>query len=349
MRNLIWFTLFFLIGCSNSDTTNGGDNEVKELKNNKPLVSILELKKKSFKDFFYTQGHVISKKMAYVRPEINGTVIKILVEEGDYVKQGVPLFSISNDLFNSQILELNEQVSFAEYLFNKQKTMFEDGVTTELQLREAESRLNSANKAKNTLLTQLEKSNVVAPFDGFIEEIMIKVGESISPINYLCQIVNTNELFAVADVSESLLSEVSEKDSLSLYFPSLDLIIGGLIIDRVGKVINPINRTIKIECELPKNSNLLPNLMAEFRINHYSKDSAICLPSRLILKNSRGKTFVKVVDKNKKVLIQNIVLGRSYNSEIEILSGLSEGDFVIDEGKITVLKGQEVEILSSKR
>ena len=125
--------------------------------------------------------------------------------------------------------------------------------------------------------------------------------------------------------------------------------LGGLIIDRVGKLINPINRTIKIECVLPKNSNLLPNLMAEFRINHYSKDSAICLPSRLILKNSRGKTFVKVVDKNKKVLIQNVVLGRSYNSEIEILSGLSEGDFVIDEGKITVLKGQEVEILSSKR
>ena len=115
MRNLIWFTLFFLIGCSNSDTTNGDDNEVKDLKNNKPLVSILELKKKPFKDFFYTQGHVISKKMAYVRPEINGTVIKILVEEGDYVKQGVPLFSISNELFNSQILELNEQVSFAEY------------------------------------------------------------------------------------------------------------------------------------------------------------------------------------------------------------------------------------------
>ena len=347
MKKLIWLTLLAFASCSSNETT-GADplkTDISEVK--KPLVSVLELKKKSFKDFFNAQGQVISKEMAYIRPETNGAIKKILIKEGEYVTKGQALFTMSNDLFNSQILELNEQISFAEYLFSKQKTMFEDGVTTEMQLKEAESRLNSVKKTKNTLLTQLEKLNVVAPFNGFIEEILVKTGESIGPINYLCQLVNTNELFAVADVSEKLLSEISEKDPISLYFPSLDLFLDGLIIDRVGKVINSINRTVKIECKLPKNSSLLPNLMAEFSINHYSKDSAICLPSRMILKNSKGETFVKAVDENKKVLIQNVVLGRSYNSEIEILSGLNEGDLVVDEGKSTVLEGQEVGILSS--
>lgn len=347
MKKLIWFTLFVFVGCSD-DTNGGNEGEINTFVNNKPLVSVLELNKKSFKDFFNAQGQVISKEMAYVRSETNGIIKKVLVNEGQFVKKGQPLFKMSNDLFNSQILELNEKISFAEYLFSKQKIMFVDGVTTEMQLKEAESVLNSTKKAKNTLLTQLDKLNVIAPFDGFIEEVLVKAGESISPINYLCQIVNIDELFAVADVSENLLSEISEKDPLSLYFPSLDLFLDGLIIDRVGKVINVINRTIKIECKLPKNSGLLPNLMAEFSINHYTKDSAICLPSRLILKNSKGGAFVKVLDKNKKVLIKNVVLGRNYNSEIEILSGLSEGDFIIDQGKSTVLEGQEVGILSTK-
>lgn len=347
MKKLIWLTLLAFASCIRNETTDADplEKDISEVK--KPLVSVLELRKKSFKDFFNAQGQVISKEIAYIRAETNGTIKKIIIEEGEYVTKGQPLFAISNDLFNSQILELNEQISFAEYLFSKQKKMFEDGVTTELQLKEAESRVNSAKKTKNTMLTQLEKLNVVAPFNGFIEEILVKTGESISPINYLCQLVNTNELFAVADVSEKLLSEISEKDPVSLYFPSLDLFLDGLIIDRVGKVINSINRTVKIECKLPKNSSLLPNLMAEFRINHYSKESAICLPSRMILKNSKGEAFVKALDKNKKVLIQNVVLGRSYNSEIEILSGLNEGDLVVDEGKSTVLEGQEVGILSS--
>lgn len=347
MKKLIWLTLLAFASCIRNEATDADslEKDISEVK--KPLVSVLELRKKSFKDFFNAQGEVISKEIAYIRAETNGTIKKIIIEEGEYVTKGQPLFAISNDLFNSQILELNEQISFAEYLFSKQKKMFEDGVTTELQLKEAESRVNSAKKTKNTMLTQLEKLNVVAPFNGFIEEILVKTGESISPINYLCQLVNTNELFAVADVSEKLLSEISEKDPVSLYFPSLDLFLDGLIIDRVGKVINSINRTVKIECKLPKNSSLLPNLMAEFRINHYSKESAICLPSRMILKNSKGETFVKALDKNKKVRIQNVVLGRSYNSEIEILSGLNEGDLVVDEGKSTVLEGQEVGILSS--
>ena len=218
MKKLIWLTLLAFASCSSNETTGADplETDISEVK--KPLVSVLELKKKSFKDFFNAQGQVISKEMAYIRPETNGAIKKILIKEGEYVTKGQALFTMSNDLFNSQILELNEQISFAEYLFSKQKMMFEDGVTTEMQLKEAESRLNSAKKTKNTLLTQLEKLNVVAPFNGFIEEILVKTGESVGPVNYLCQLVNTNELFAVADVSEKLLSEISEKDPISLIF-----------------------------------------------------------------------------------------------------------------------------------
>ena len=70
--------------------------------------------------------------------------------------------------------------------------------------------------------------------------------------------------------------------------------IENLTVSRVGKVINAINRTVKIECKLPKNNGLIPNLMAELNINHYTKDSAICLPSRLILKNSKGVPYTRI-------------------------------------------------------
>ena len=114
-------------------------------------------------------------------------------------------------------------------------------------MKEAENGLNSVKKAKNTLLTQIEKAKVLAPFSGYIEEVLVKSGEIVSPINYLCQLINTDDLYAVADVSENLLSDISEKNPLSVYFPSLDLNIENLTISRVGKVINAINRTVKIE------------------------------------------------------------------------------------------------------
>ena len=348
MKKLIWLTLLAFASCSNNETTSAEPLEEDGFEVKKPLISVLKVEKKKFKAFFKAQGSVVSKKMTYVKPEINGAIEKIHISEGDYVEKGQALFTIATDLFNAQIAEINEQISFAEYFYNKQKKMFEDGVTTEIQLKEAESGLNRAKKAKNTLLTQIEKSKVTAPFDGYIEEILVKSGEIVSPINYLCLLINNNDLYAVADVSESLLSDVSENSSLSVYFPSLDLNIYNLTVNRVGKVVNVVNRTVKIECKLPKNKRLIPNLMAEMNINHYTKDSAICLPSRLILKNSKGETYLKLVDGNNSVFIKNIVLGRNYQSEVEILSGINEGFLVVDEGRSTVLEGQEVEVISRK-
>lgn len=345
MRNLVWFSLLLFTACKGGEETDlAFENEPKELVS-KPLVTVYKVEKKNFKHFFNAQGSVTSKEMAYLRPEINGTIKTLFVKEGDYVQKGQKILSISTDLIDAQISELNSQLSFAKYLFDKQKTLFEDEISSEIQLKEAENNLHRIQKAKKTLLTQLEKSNIVAPFSGYIENIMIQIGESVSQMNPTCHLINTNELYVEADVSENLLSEISVGNPVDVYFPSLNIEIKALKLDRIGRVVNNVNRTVKIESKLPLSNGLIPNLMAELSINHYSKDSAVCLPSRLVLKDSKGKTFVKILDKNNSVVICPVKLGKNEKTIVEIISELEAGSLVIDDGKSTVLEGQEVEII----
>ena len=347
MKKILWISILTLIACQNTkvdEKSNEAADETEELNNKKPLVSVYEVQTTSFKDYFHTQGSVISKKIAYIKPEINGSIKTIHVGEGDYIMKGDPIVTISIDLLSAQIAELNEQISFAEYLFKKQQSMFEEGVSTEIQLKEMESNLKRSIKAKNTLLTQVEKGRVIAPFNGYVDEISVKLGESISPMTNICQLVNTDQLFVVADISENLLSEVAKGDPLKVFFPSINLELENLSLNRIGKVINPINRTLKIEAKLPKVDILIPNLMAELSINHYSKDSAICLPSRVILKNSNGETYIKILDQNKRVVIKPISLGRRDRAKVEITSPIEIGTLVVDDGKSTIIEGQQVEI-----
>jgi RND family efflux transporter MFP subunit len=345
MRNLVLFSLLLFTACKGGEETDlAFENEPKELVS-KPLVTVYKVEKKNFKHFFNAQGSVTSKEMAYLRPEINGTIKTLFVKEGDYVQKGQKILSISTDLIDAQISELNSQLSFAKYLFDKQKTLFEDEISSEIQLKEAENNLHRIQKAKKTLLTQLEKSNIVAPFSGYIESIMIQIGESVSPMNPACYLINTSELYVEADVSENLLSEISVGNPVDVYFPSLNIEIKALKLDRIGRVVNNVNRTVKIESKLPLSNGLIPNLMAELSINHYSKDSAVCLPSRLVLKDSKGKTFVKILDKNNSVVICPVKLGKNEKTIVEIISELEAGSLVIDDGKSTVLEGQEVEII----
>ena len=346
MKNILWFSFLIIVACQSNDeiiitATDNGDNLI-----NKPLVSIVTVQKKKFKHYFNTQGSVISKEMAFLRPELSGVVHTLNIEEGDYVKKGQLIITVSTDVLVAQLAEINEQVLFMEYLFEKQKNLFNEGLSTEIQLKEVENNFNRIKKSKNTLLTQLEKAKVVAPFSGFIEKVMVQIGESVSPMVSVCHLVSTDDLYVVADVSETLLSKISKNNPLEVSFPSLNLKLEALKINRIGKIVNPINRTVKIETRLPSSKKLIPNLMAELKINHYSKDSAICLPSRLILKDSDGNTYVKLLDNKNKVLICPIILGNSEKSEVEIISGLKEGAKIIDNGKSTVLEGQEVEIIS---
>ena len=135
-----------------------------------------------------------------------------------------------------------------------------------------------------------------------------------------------------------------QKKPLQPLMRILTLQIDDLVLNRIGKIINPINRTLKIEAKLPKIEILIPNLMAELSVNHYSKDSPVCLPSRVILKNAKGETYIKILDQNNKVVLKSVVLGRSDQAKVEVSSPIEIGALVVDEGKSTVLAGQEVEI-----
>jgi hypothetical protein len=68
------------------------------------------------------------------------------------------------------------------------------------------------------------------------------------------------------------------------------------------------------------------------------------LPSRVILKNAKGETYIKILDQNNKVVLKSVVLGRSDQAKVEVSSPIEIGALVVDEGKSTVLAGQEVEI-----
>ena len=141
MKKIIWVVLLAIVACQNNQI-DGESNEVvaenKDSTNNKPLVSDVEIKSTYFKHNFHTQGSVVSKEIAFIKPEINGSIKTIHISEGDYVAKGDPIVTISIDVLTAQVAELNEQISFAQYLFKKQQSLFEDGVSTEIQLKEME-------------------------------------------------------------------------------------------------------------------------------------------------------------------------------------------------------------------
>ena len=315
---------------------------------NLPLVSTYEVIKKPFLHYHEIQGNTVSKSMIYIRPEITGIVTQLPVKEGDYVTKGQLLISMSNSTLVAQVGELEQQLEFASFLFAKQKKLYDDGIGTEIQLKELENNVLRLKKAITTINTQIEKSEILAPFSGYIEQLTVQVGESVGPMNMAIHLVNLEDLYVSADVSENLLPDLKLNNDLVAHFPALNEVLYNLKLTRIGKVVNQVNRTIKIEAKIPNNNiNLIPNLMCILKINDYKNDSAVVLSSRLVLKNDLGETFVKVITNENKVDMLPVRIGKQQGEMVEVISDLPVGTLVVDKGKSTIASGQIVKVISS--
>ena len=310
------------------------------------LVTSFTAEKKPFKHYFQVQGVVASKKNVLLTPETGGMITSILVEEGQKVNSGDLIATFSTTIINSTIEELEQQLELAKYYYEKQQSLNDQGVGTDLSLNEARVNYNRLLKNKNTLLEQKNKFSLYAPFTGFIDKLFVTVGQSTSPANPIVRLVSLNHMYVSANIPENYLGKINRGQFVEIELPALNEKIEGLKIKHLSKQIDPINRTLSIQVPIPSKDKIIPNLMAVLNICDYQTDSSIVVPSSLILENSRGENVVKIIEggvvKEKKVTI-----GKQYNNQTQLIDGIVSGEKIIDKGKKSVVNGQKVNLLTN--
>ena len=344
---ILILSIIFMVSCG-ADQKEENDTETAKKAEPSTIVTTIVSELKPFEHYFEIQGHVVSKKNLLVLPEMGGLIQTIAVEEGQLVEKGQLIATLSSDILNANMDELEEQLALAKFVLDKQTKLAEQGLGAEIQLKEATSNYNTLIKTKETLQTQKDKYSVFAPFDGYVDEVFVSVGQLGGPASPIARLVNLDELYVSADVSENYLSTINEGQKVSVLFPTLEYQKNNLQLNRIGKQINPVNRTITVETKLnTKNEKVIPNLMAVMSLRDYYDTNSVVIPSRVILKDTKGSSIIKLINDKKKVEVRKIKTGLQYLNETQVLEGLKAGETIIDEGKSNVVEGQIVKIQSN--
>ena len=201
---------------------------------------------------------------------------------------------------------------------------------------------------------QIAKTVVKAPFSGTIDDVITEQGSVVAAgASPLMRIVNLNNMYIETEVPERYVTDVVKNKDVVVELPVLNKKIDTKI-RQAGDVINPANRTFKVEIEVPnKDKSIKPNLTAKLKINDYTNKEAILIPQSVISENAEGEQYVYVVtNKNekgignaKRVIIET---GKTQGDVIEILNGLETGAEIIKEGARSVRDGQSVEVINYK-
>lgn len=328
--------------------------ELADLDSNKTVnyakVMVQTAQHAAFDHFFSVQGEIVSDKNVIINAEIPGTVDRIYVKEGQKVNKGQMLMKINSSSIDAQINELKEALKLAEFVYEKQKSLHAQGIGSELELKQAENNKNGLDKKLNTLRTQASKTNITAPFSGYVDKIIPNEGEMTNQQMGLIRLINIDQVKVVAAVSESHVTSVQAGKRCSIEFPVLGLTMDSLPISRTSKFINPNNRTFEIEVIINnKKQLLLPNLLAKVHVNDFALAKAIAVPLSAVMQDNKGSNYVYAVNDQNIIEKREITTGLSQDGQIVVLDGISENEAVVVKGQRGVKAGQIVSIIEEKK
>ncbi|SET06179.1 efflux RND transporter periplasmic adaptor subunit [Thalassotalea agarivorans] len=301
-----FFTLFFLTAASGlsfaSDTTS---------------VTVVEPVATQSANVVTLSGTVEAKQHARLASLQSGVVAQLLVDAGDTVTKGQPLLVLDNKLAKLMVAEREADVAAAKANLSEANRLLQE--VLELSKKEvaakttigerrsgvaiATAQLGRANAVLAHQQEELARHTLVAPFDGVIATRNIDVGEWVTQQGVVFTLVEQTLLRVKVAIPQQYYTALKGGDIPVILLP--DVIGADPInakLDAIVKVADSGSRAFSAWANLPANSNLLPGMSAQVRMNIASgSKNVVWLPKSAIKQHpDGGRSIFAVVDNKAK-------------------------------------------------
>lgn len=310
------------------------------------LVAVSEIATEAFDSYINLQGTVSSENISYVAPRngVGGYVKELFIKEGQAVKKGQLILKLDDQVLRQSIESTRSQLAFATDLYERNKSLWEDKIGTEVQLLTAK---NNVDALKNQIAIQEEQLStylVYADQSGIAEIVNIKPGElftGISAMGPQIQIINNRDLSVHVDIPQNYTLEVKPGAEVMVEISAIDKSFKTKI-QRLSQSVNPSSSGFTAICDIPSVSGLKPNMAASVKILSHTNPQAIVIPVNIVQSDEEGKYVYLMREEadSKKAKKVSISVGELYGDQIEVLEGLQPGDKLVTKGYQDLYEGQ---------
>lgn len=309
-------------------------------------ITIDTVKTSDFKHYIEISGSVKADQEVLATPQAGGTIVGIYVKVGDRVTAGQIIAQIDDAVLKQGLALAEQQYDFATTTFNKQKSLWDQKIGSEIQFLNAKNAMDAAAKQVKQAKDQISMYRVKSPITGVVDDLPIKIGGAVAPGSPCARIVNLSKLKVSAEAPEAYANMVKAGDKVKLVFPDLNKEVESNV-RYVSKVISTSSRTFNIEATLkPNEAGVMPNMVSRVLIADYASKNTIVIPVNYVQKDATTN-FVYVASKEGEHMVarkKQVQAGVIYGSNIEIKSGLKSGDLVVTRGYVDLNEGDYLQV-----
>ena len=291
-------------------------------------------------------GSILANESLELKSEVSGKITNINFKEGSMVKKNELLVQINDEEIRAQLekqrynQKLNTSIEF------RQRQLLKKEALSQEEYDNALNRLNTTISDIKLLEAQLQKTKVIAPFDGVIGLRYVSTGAYISPTTVIATLYNNSPAKIEFAVPSRYSSKISTGEKIRFTIENDTSKVFDGTVYAIEPRIDPETRTLKLRALADNVQGLLiPGQFVKVDLILGTNANAILVPSEAIIPEQNGQKLFVVTNGTAREL--NVQAGVRTNRELEIVSGLKAGDSVITTGILQLRPGMRVEVVKA--
>ncbi len=304
-------------------------------------------------------GHIASEQEVALGPEVSGSIKSIDVEKGAWVKKGKILITLDgeDDLLSlgkkeAQLNSMQSRIDKSKNIIERMSRLYSVGgiAKNEIDIERDKYEVlvyerDQLSKELESARIKVDKSFIVAPFDGEVTSITLKEGEWATPAMALIGISNTKSPLIKVKLDASDLSLVAVGQAAVVTSDSLPEEEWQVRVDSISPSVDSEKGTNTLETIL-KFTQAPPDLKYGLQVDveikaNYKHDILKTVYSALVVKDKAN--YVATIKQGKLHHIP-VEIGSESITHVEIVSGVNEGDVLVLPTKEEIAEGSLVKI-----
>lgn len=265
-------------------------------------------------------------------------VLEVNLKAGQKVKAGDVLVRLDDTDIQAKLRQAKAAVTAAEAVYSqaaadakryaslvkKQAASVQENERAQAAASSAEADLLRAREVVNEVQAMLDWATVRSPIDGTVIDKRVDAGDMVSPGQKLVSLYDPKRMQLVASVRESLTRQLQVGKDIGVRVEGLDKECSGTISEIVPEA-QSASRSFQVKVTGPCPTGVYTGMFGRILIP-VGKEQVLVIPRQAV--QSVGQLALVEVVENDRATRRSIRTGRTFQDNVEVLSGLNEGELV---------------------
>ena len=292
-------------------------------------------------------GSLRSNESTVISAEIAGRIAKINFTEGQPVKKGDVLVNLDDSVAQAELAQARANLSLAQSRFGRSTSLQTAGFVSQQAKEDTSIALELQQAFYELAQAKLEKTRIVAPFDGVIGLRSVSVGEYLTPGKDIAPLEDIDTLKADFRLPERYVADVLVGQTLEIQVDAMPNKLFEGKVYAVSPLVEAGGRSVLVRAQVDnKARELRPGMFARVQLIT-NETAALVIPESALAPAGQSQYVFRVAEgQADRILVQ---IGERRAGLVEIIDGLDVGDVVVVAGLQAVRNKAPVNMLRKPR